>query len=261
MIVGSACRKSAFQRTIFLKRTNIGAPLPILTKLKETRRPRPRVLDWPMSPAMQKFTERCAWTIGVVLLMVWGTVRFAGAWSAQRDVERFAAINQSPSTVSAPTSIPDTSLWSANRIKGYKSSLERELPAVLAVLRIPKIKLEVPILDGTDEWTLNRGVGHIEDTARPGVTGNVGIAGHRDGFFRGLKDVAVGDTMELDTGAAKTMYRIERIWIVKPEDVSVLDPTPGAALTLVTCYPFFFVGSAPDRYIVRAVPVPRLDSR
>jgi sortase A len=210
---------------------------------------------------MPKIFERCAWTAGVVLLVVWSTARFAGAWSAHRDVARFAATSQSPATVPAPTSTPDTSLWSPNRIRGYQASLERQLPSVLAVLRIPKIKLEVPILEGTDEWTLNRGVGHIEDTPRPGVTGNVGIVGHRDGFFRGLKDIHVGDSIELDTGTAKTMYRIERIWIVKPEDVSVLDPTPGPALTLVTCYPFFFVGSAPDRYIVRAVPSTQPSSR
>ena len=98
-------------------------------------------------------------------------------------------------------------------------------------------------------------LGHIEDTALPGAVGNAGIAGHRDGFFRGLKDILPGDTIEIDTLVRKEIYRVERTWIVDPSDVSVLDPTPSASLTLVTCYPFYFVGSAPQRFIVRAVRV------
>ena len=99
-------------------------------------------------------------------------------------------------------------------------------------------------------------VGHIEDTAAPGADGNTGIAGHRDGFFRGLKDITTGDAIELDTLNGKQIYRVERTWVVDPEDVSVLDPTPSRALTLVTCYPFYYVGPAPQRFIVRAVQVP-----
>jgi sortase A len=113
----------------------------------------------------------------------------------------------------------------------------------------------VAVLGGTDDWTLNRAVGHIEGTAGPGAAGNSGIAGHRDGFFRGLKDVAVGDAIELETLGAVHHYRVTRTWIVEPDDVSVLDPTASPAVTLVTCYPFYFVGSAPQRFIVRAVRV------
>jgi len=109
------------------------------------------------------------------------------------------------------------------------------------------------VLRGTSDRTLDRGAGHIEDTAMPGSDGNAGIAGHRDGFFRGLKDVVVGDAIELDTLQGKQVYRIERTWIVKPDEMSVLDPTSEPSITLVTCHPFYYVGSAPDRYIVRAV--------
>ena len=123
------------------------------------------------------------------------------------------------------------------------------------MLRIPKVRLEVPVLPGTDDLTLDRGVGHIEYTVQPGTDGNSGIAGHRDSFFRGLKDIAIGDLIELDTKQGTDVYRVERTWIVNPEDVSVLDPTPMRALTLVTCYPFYYVGSAPQRFIVRAVRV------
>ncbi len=111
------------------------------------------------------------------------------------------------------------------------------------------------MLPGTDDRTLDRAVGHIEGTAQPGTDGNSGIAGHRDGFFRGLKDITPGDVIELDTLQGKDVYRVERTWVVNPEDVSVLDPTSTRALTLVTCYPFYFVGSAPRRFIVRAVRV------
>ena len=125
------------------------------------------------------------------------------------------------------------------------------------MLRIPRIGLEVPVLEGSDDATLDRGAGHIEATAVPGADGNVGIAGHRDGFFRGLKDVVPGDALELDLRSSTERYRIERIWIVGPDDVSVLDRTPERSVTLVTCYPFYFIGSAPQRYIVRAVLAPQ----
>jgi len=85
--------------------------------------------------------------------------------------------------------------------------------------------------------------------------GNLGIAGHRDSFFRGLKDIAAGDLIELATPHETTVYRIERTSVVAPEDVYVLDPTSTRVLTLVTCYPFYFVGPAPQRFIVRAVEV------
>jgi sortase A len=201
-----------------------------------------------------QFAERLAWTAGIACLAVFGAVRGFGAWSAARDVAAFAASAQG---TGAGPSRPDTSLWSPERIRAWQESQTRDA-AVLAVLRIPKIKLTVPVLEGTDDSTLNRGVGHIEDTTGPGAVGNVGIAGHRDGFFRGLKDVAAGDALDMDVRGRTEHYRVEHIWIVEPEDVWVIDPTPGAAVTLVTCYPFYYIGAAPQRYIVRAVPATQL---
>jgi sortase A len=147
---------------------------------------------------------------------------------------------------------PDVRLWSERRREDYQASLAAHFAPAIAVLRIPRIHLQVPVLDGTDELTLNRGVGHIVGTANPGADGNMAIAGHRDGFFRGLKDVGVGDRIEMEAPGGMEVYVIDRITIVDPSDVSVLEPTPSNALTLVTCYPFYFVGSAPQRYIVRA---------
>jgi sortase A len=123
----------------------------------------------------------------------------------------------------------------------------------LGVLRIPKIGLEAPVLGGTDTWTLKHALGHITGTALPGAPGNCALAGHRDGLFRGLKDVGEGDAIELDTARGTERYRVARVWVVEPEDVTVLAATPSSVLTLVTCYPFYFVGAAPRRYIVRAV--------
>ena len=147
---------------------------------------------------------------------------------------------------------PDFSLWSPQRIKHYQQSLSAQLGPPVALLRIPKIRLEVPVLEGTDDLTMDRAVGFIAGTARPGEDGNIGISGHRDGFFRGLKDIQEGDGIELVTATGTDTYTIDRIVPVKPTDVSVLAPRPRPSITLVTCYPFYIVGSAPKRYIVQA---------
>jgi sortase A len=192
--------------------------------------------------------ERTSWALGLVGLVCWAVYHIGVGSSTRHDLERFAA--RQVAATQADT--PDLSLWSPNRVSAWHRAVS-EPSEPLAVLRISKIRLEVSVLPGTKD--LDRGVGHIEDTAQPGTDGNAGIAGHRDGFFRGLKDIAPGDAIELDTLHGKEVYRVERTWVVDPEDVSVLDPTPTRALTLVTCYPFYFVGAAPQRFIVRAVRV------
>jgi len=149
----------------------------------------------------------------------------------------------------------DMTLWSAIRVKTYKAALQKPAPATLAILRIPRLELEVPVYDGTTDAVLDLAAGRIEDTALPGTPGNVGIAAHRDGYFRILKDIKEGDALVLDTPVALEQYRVEWIKITTPEDISVIDPTPGPAVTLVGCYPFYHVGAAPKRFIVRAVPV------
>jgi sortase A len=193
-----------------------------------------------------------SWAIGLAGILWWSAFHITAATSTRRDVARFQSLQ---SGVTHSTATPDQSLWSAVRVTAWRKAIGEPAPSPLALLRIPKIRLEVPVLPGTDDRTLDRGLGHIDDTAQPGTDGNAGIAGHRDGFFRGLKDIAVGDVIELETLNLKETYRIERTWVVNPDDVSVLDPTPDRTLTLVTCYPFYFVGSAPSRFIVRAVRV------
>ena len=148
----------------------------------------------------------------------------------------------------------DMKLWSGIRVRTYKAALKRPTPPTLAILKIPSIHLEVPVHDGTSDAVLDLAAGRIEHTALPGTPGNVGIAAHRDGYFRALKDIKEGDELVLDTPVATEQYRVEWIRITTPEDVSVIDPTPGRAVTLVGCYPFYHVGAAPQRFIVRAVP-------
>ena len=202
--------------------------------------------------------ERIAWMLGLAAVAIWGTAYVAGVLGSRHELERFATLRAGGSLppISLPaTAAPDISLWSPQRVLAWRDASTQPAHQPLAILRIPKIGLDVAVLPGTDDFVLNRGVGHIEDTALPGRDGNSGIAGHRDGFFRGLRDIATGDAIDLETLSGSEKYRVERVWIVKPEDISVLDPTPTRSLTLVTCYPFYFIGSAPERFIVRAVRV------
>jgi len=117
---------------------------------------------------------------------------------------------------------------------------------------VPRVDLAATVLEGSDDATLSRAAGHIEDTALPGQRGNAGIAAHRDTIFRPVRNLRIGDVMTVTTADGAYDYRIDQTMIVNPEDVYVLDPTAHATLTLVTCYPFTFIGHAPKRFIVKA---------
>lgn len=132
------------------------------------------------------------------------------------------------------------------------ASARRSWAVPLAILRIPRIHLNVPVLGSTDDITLNRGVGRIAGTAAPGQKGNIGIAGHRDSFFQNLKEVNRGDEIELETTATSEVYIVDRILVTGEDDLSVLQPRGSQSLTLVTCYPFHYVGPAPRRFVVQA---------
>lgn len=147
---------------------------------------------------------------------------------------------------------PDQALWSESRKQRYELARQADGGPPVAVLSIDHLGIEVPVYDGTSEDILNRGVGRIEGTAGVGRNGNLGIAGHRDSFFRPLKDIEIGDMMMLQTVDGAVSYAVSSIEIVEPEDVHVLAPTEERTITLVTCYPFYYVGHAPKRYIVKA---------
>jgi len=207
--------------------------------------------------------ERILLVTGLTLVSVWLAAELHRTISSRAAISKFMAKNTAePSNVAFAPTDPvlgtpvDFRLWSANRISAYEDSLAKKTDAPLAILRIPKINLEVPVFNDTDDLTLNRGVGRILGTAQIGMSGNLGIAGHRDGFFRGLQDIAPGDVLELVRPQHSDRYAVSQIRIVAPEDTSVLNPTAVPTLTLVTCFPFYFVGHAPKRYIV----VAQLDS-
>jgi sortase A len=202
--------------------------------------------------------ERLLLAVGVVLMTICAAALFHRTISSrvalwQFDREQAAAQHQDSVTSQwkAEQGI-DFSLWGEKRVRAYRDSLVTKKDAPLAVLEIRKLRIRVPVFDGTDDLTLNRGVGRIIGTARLGETGNIGIAGHRDGFFRGLKDISEGDEIDLTTTAAKATYIVDQIEIVSPSEVRVLQPRPAPSITLVTCYPFYFVGDAPKRFIVHA---------
>ncbi|HET9765770.1 MAG TPA: sortase [Thermoanaerobaculia bacterium] len=147
---------------------------------------------------------------------------------------------------------PDRSAWAPGRVAAWKESRTQDMGMPLGVLRIARLDLEVPIWQGTEERALNRGLGLIAGTDGLGGSGNIGIAGHRDGFFRVLEGIKKGDEIDVEMLAGVRRFAVTDVWIVTPESVWVLDPTPYPSLTLVTCYPFYFVGKAPSRFVVRA---------
>lgn len=147
---------------------------------------------------------------------------------------------------------PNQELWTKKRIHEYEESLKVAGDPPLAVLTIDHLDIAVPVYNGTDDYNLNRGVGRIIGTAFIDADDNLGIAGHRDGFFRPLKDIEIGDNMQLKTAGGIVTYQVSSIEIVEPDDISVLSATQERTITLVTCYPFYYVGHAPKRYIVKA---------
>lgn len=205
--------------------------------------------------------------IGVALVGVYFAVR------AQGEVERRAAITafmaeaahtqalpSSDKTMAAPGSLtyakPDKAHWSKGRIRAYEAAqatVGKSDRFPVAVLRIRRIGLEVPVYAADTARNMNRGAVLVQGTAPPDTGGNTAIAAHRDGYFRLLENVVPGDVLTVESLHRMQRYRVTLLEVVKPTDVSVLHQTNVPVVTLVTCYPFYFVGPAPQRYIVRAV--------
>jgi sortase A len=206
-----------------------------------------------------KRIERLLLIVGVLLIAIYVAAYIHKTILSRAELRRFQQTQQPQAVLAVsgfrtdPETHSDFSTWSEKRIAAYEKSLTEHMDPPLAVLRIAKFNLEVPVLEGTDDLILNRGVGHIAGTVHPGEDGNIGIAGHRDGFFRVLKDIGPGDTIEVTTPSHIDKYIVDRIVLVKPDDVSVLKPGSVSSLTLVTCYPFYYIGNAPQRYIVQAL--------
>ena len=214
--------------------------------------------------------EVLCWGLGVALLGYAALLKLHEAQASEAGLQAFAlaaaATSESPasSTETNPTSpnagaidvgqlqTLDQSLWSKKRIAQYAEINKTNKDMPLAILRIDALNIVVPVYPDASDFNLNRGAGWIEDTASINERGNIGIAAHRDSFFRALKDAKTGQKMSLQTLQGTRHFTLAKIQVIDPSDVSVLEATSDSRLTLVTCYPFYHVGSAPQRYIVTA---------
>ena len=189
-----------------------------------------------------RYVERLLLAIAVVCLgyygYVWGETQLYQAYE-NRELD---AILQSAPAPAATANVTATAPRRAEPTAG----------SPIGRIEIPRLGVSSIVRAGSDARTLQLAVGHIPGTALPGETGNMGLAGHRDTFFRRLRDIKADDIIRVVTPDGTFLYRVERTNVVNPTDVWVLDPTPDSTLTLVTCYPFTYVGSAPQRFIVRA---------
>ena len=211
--------------------------------------PRPASFIW-------RWLEWALIVAGLLLLTVYGAARIEADLAARSLMEQFHT-EALPVDRSTPLLPPDH-----GQPGDFGGVRTRELAVVddktqgqlapLAIVRIPAIHLTAPLLEGTDALTLNHALGRIRGTGRLGEPGNIGIAGHRDGLLRGLKDIQIGDVIQLAGREHTDTYVVEQTRIVDPRDVDVLKPRALPSLTLVTCYPFYFLGPAPKRFVVTA---------
>jgi sortase A len=190
-----------------------------------------------------KWTQRVLFACAILLL---GYCAFAvgDAWLFQRRAARDLDRLQRDRRAASQFTLQPVSVI-APRVAPVAGSL-------IGRIEIARLDLSVVVVEGVDRISLRRAVGHIPGTALPGEAGNVGLAGHRDTFFRQLKDVKIDDEIQISTLTGNFKYQVVALRIVDPENVAVLAASGENVLTLVTCYPFYFVGPAPKRWIVRA---------
>ena len=150
---------------------------------------------------------------------------------------------------------PDYALWDATQISDYHAALAADYPPPLGILTISRLDVQVPVFNGADDHILDRGAGRIKGMGKMDGVGNLGISAHRDSFFRALKDIEAGDEILVQNTRGVDRYAVADIRIVDKHDHSVLELTDDKRLTLVTCYPFYYAGHAPKRFIVTALPV------
>ena len=171
--------------------------------------------------------------IGIACLGWWGVTSFQATLYQHEQRAVFERMRMpAPAVVNASTALPTGSL--------------------IGSLDIPRLRLSAVIAEGDDDATLKVAIGHLPDTPLPWQEGNSALAGHRDTFFRPLQHIRVGDELYVSTAHGNFRYRVQEAMVVGPNDVWVLDATERPTLTLITCYPFRYVGKAPRRFIVRA---------
>lgn len=226
------------------------------------------LVDMKKQPRIFWFSEISSYIVGLSLLMYVFVAWANGQLDNRLAINSFesqlnlagqgeqSSVGQSGAPESDMHTAHDVNLadWSKNRIVAWKATFSDKGPGAFAILSVPSAGISVPVFEGTSDRNLNAGAAWIEGTDKPGFDyGNTGIAGHRDGFFRGLQNVKVGEPISLQTDGEKLVYRISDISIVDPTNIETLLPQQEETITLVTCYPFYFVGHAPQRYVVQAV--------
>ena len=211
----------------------------------DERGPLPPHADPPRSQRGRRILERGLLIIGLVCLGYFGYVSAETALYQAYETRELDAILASVPEARLETTVPVDDHPSPPRAQPRSGSL-------LGRLEIPRLHVSAIVRAGSDARTLRLAIGHIGGTALPGEPGNVGLAAHRDTFFRRLGEIRVDDQVRLVTRDGTFTYRVEGTRIVDPQDVWVLDQTNDPALTLITCYPFRYIGSAPQRFIVRA---------
>ena len=187
-----------------------------------------------------RWLEICFWAMGCLALgycaFLWGRAQYdqaEGKWALEH------ILPGDPTTVTGPTRRPP------DNAEG----------SLVGRIDIPRLDLSVVVFEGTSDSTLARGVGHLRGSAGPGERGNLVLAGHRDTFFRDLRYIQEGDAVNVMGPQGEFEYQVESVAIVEPDQTEVLKPGEGATLTLITCYPFRYIGNAPQRFIVRATKI------
>jgi sortase A len=209
-------------------------------RLVVAKEPLRRMLTW---------AQRALFVCAVVLLGYCGFA-LADAWNFQRRESRdLDRLLRDQGVASAGTPQPESS-------NSPKVAPAAATDGLIGRIEIPRLVLSAIVVEGADKTALRRAVEHIPGTALPGQPGNVGLAGHRDTFFRPLKDLRIKDEIQFSTLEGNFKYEVESLRVVEPNNVGVLAPSSGNVLTLVTCYPFYYVGPAPKRFVVRARQVP-----
>lgn len=195
----------------------------------------------------QKSRERTRWALGAAYyvflaagIMALGFAGYAVLdlyWYQRTETSKFETV----STIAGPRPVETVPIAEGS---------------VIGEIELPRLKLKAIIVQGDSEKLLRRSVGHLSETALPGELGNIALAGHRDGLFRPLRNVRPGDTITLRTPDRDFQYQVEWTAVVPPTAMRVIQPTSKPALTLITCFPFYYVGAAPERFIVRARALP-----
>jgi sortase A len=190
--------------------------------------------------SVARVLEICLWALGCLALgycaFLWGRAQYdqaEGNWALEH------SLPGDPATVAGPTRRPPYSAEGS----------------LVGRIDIPRLDVSAVVFEGTSDDTLARGVGHLRGSAGPGERGNLVLAGHRDTFFRELRNIRQGDEVNIVGPKGEFEYQVESTTIVEPDQTEVLQPSDGATLTLITCYPFRYIGNAPERFIVRATKV------